>query len=91
MLFRFYPKALQRAIDAFFMAGLIILALLFLFAWPKGDSDPSRTMQLQHAAMNETGLRCVRVILAEPGRIDCYDGSGRTVLMHTDATGWVEQ
>ena len=92
MLFRYFPRPIQRGIDLFFTVLLICLAVAFLNTMsPEKASKAEHTAQLQHDAMQETGLRCVRVILAEPGRIDCFDGRGSVVLTHTDSTGWIEQ
>ena len=90
MLFRYLPRPIQRGIDLLFTVLLIVLAVAFLSATtPEKAGEAEHTMELQHQAMQETGLRCLRVILAEPGRIDCYDGAGRAVLSHTNADGWI--
>ena len=92
MLFNYLPRPIQRMIDLAFFMLLIVLGVAFLNVMtPENSRDAERVMQMQHEAMRQTGLVCIRVILAEPGRIDCHDGSGRTVLMHTDAAGWIEQ
>ena len=89
MLFSYLPKPIQGAIDLFFTL-LVVAGVVAFFMLSERPEDSRRVEDLRRAASEQTGLHCVRVLLADAGAIDCYNGSGRVVLSHTDADGWIQ-